>query len=239
MIIPKLKVLLLICCILASFYQVKVFAQDYPYRVGLKIGCPQVAGLNLEYLTPLFNKKISIDVDGSYLPLPLNGITENLSGLKAYLNEIRTNTYFNGNISNVIGTFTYTNIAISFNYYIFKPGEGLYAGLGLNIMNMNVSGSASDTIKNFLGLGKLGVVITGNASKEITSYFLKIGGKHGKHYYFRWELGYRIAPKSNSDIVNFTGTIDGITLPITNLIVNLPSYISSGPNADIGFGICF
>jgi hypothetical protein len=35
----------------------------------LKLGYPQVAGLNLEYVTPLLSKRLTADIDLSYLPL--------------------------------------------------------------------------------------------------------------------------------------------------------------------------
>jgi hypothetical protein len=28
-------------------------AQERPYRIGLKLGIPQIVGLNLEYVTPI------------------------------------------------------------------------------------------------------------------------------------------------------------------------------------------
>ena len=59
----------LICFItLANVVNSNLFGQELPLRIGLKVGYPQVAGLNLEYVTPLLNKRLAADLDLSYIP---------------------------------------------------------------------------------------------------------------------------------------------------------------------------
>ena len=232
----KLKLPILGCLILVSSFQVKVFAQDYIFRAGLKIGWPQVAGLNIEYVAPLLNKKLSVDLDVTYLPITLNGNIENLIGIRPYINRI--NSYLNNNNSNINGNLNYTNITIGFDYHFLNRIHGLYAGMGLNFMNIEVTGSETAT-KNISGFGTIDALITANAIKEINSFFIKIGGIHGKHYYFRWETGYTFTLINNPDNINFIGIIDGIPVQIPNSTINLPSYLITGLMANIGCGISF
>ena len=91
-------------------------AQEQPFRIGLKFGFPQLAGLNLEYVTPLLQKRLAADVDFSYISLKPN-----------------TNTV------------TYTNFAIGANYYFFREGKGLYGGIGYDQMGIKASGPISTT----------------------------------------------------------------------------------------------
>ncbi len=212
------KLLLTFTIICINSFKFELAAQEcFPFRIGVKAGWPEVAGLDAEYVSPLLNKKLSIDVDVSYIPLPLSDFT----------------TTANGNV-------TYTNYSGSFNYYIFKQGEGIYAGIGISIMNIDVSGNQIDSIPKkipFIGGNKLN--FTGTASKVIDSYFIKIGGKYGKHYYFSWEVGYKISPGNNTDKIIVYGSLPGLPFQALVTTVNIPSYLISGPVADVGFGITF
>ncbi len=169
-------------------------AQDQPFRIGLKFGFPQIAGLNLEYVTPLLQKKLSADLDVSYLPL---------------------------NLTNK--TLTYTNYAIGINYYFFHEGRGIYGGAGYD--NMNVK--ATENVTND------GETASGTGSVDLNMLNLKIGGKHGGLFYFRWEVGYRIA-LSNEPFSVTANYSDGSSKSEN---VNFP--IKSGILADIGFGFSF
>jgi len=177
-----------------------VSAQDKPFRIGLKIGYPQLVGLNLEYVTPLLNKKLSADLDFSYFS-------------------------FNTDPAPV----KYTNFAIGADYYLIGEGRGIYLGLAYGRSSFSASEDVISTDP-----GTLGQVSTAKASVGINTFNLKIGGKHGGLFYFRWELGYRVGPK-NLDLVETATFPGGYTQTNTQ---SLP-ISGSGPIADIGFGLAF
>ncbi len=212
-----LKLPLIVILIVVNSFQVQLLAQEYgPFSVGIKSGWPQVAGLNAEYLTPLINKKVSVDMDGSYVPLPLNEF-----------------------VSNTNGNIIYTTFTIGIDYYFFKQGRGIYAGLGFNSMNIEVNANQIDSIPKISFFGGFKTLVSGTRSKVINSYCIKIGGKYGEHFYFRWEFGYKIATINNNDEINVFGSIPGLPIPTPVVNVKIPSLMFSGPTANIGFGYCF
>lgn len=73
-----------------------------PFRIGVKIGVPNLVGGNLEYVTPLFRDRLALSLDYSAIK------TTNLLGM----DEIEFG-YLGGGL----------------NYYFFKPGKGLYGGV--------------------------------------------------------------------------------------------------------------
>lgn len=100
---------------------IKVQAQDdkiaevNPFRIGLKIGVPNIAGLNFEYVTPLLNNKLAAAVDFTYIPLSLD-----------------------------IYEFTIKQWSLGVNYYFKKPGRGLYAGLATAALNIDATATDGD-----------------------------------------------------------------------------------------------
>jgi hypothetical protein len=180
---------------LANVINSNVYGQELPFRIGIKIGYPQVADLNLEYVTPLLNKRLAADLDLSYLPLTRN-----------------------------VTTLTYTNFALFANYYFFHEGRGLYGGLGYSRMGFDVT---KDVIFSD------GTTQKGKANLGINSLNLKIGGKYGKLFYFRWELGWSLG--LSSPAFEVVATKNGVTKN-----ENFTSPIKgNGPIADIGFGFAF
>jgi hypothetical protein len=173
--------------VLGNVVNSNVSGQEDPFRIGLKIGYPQLAGLNFEYVTPLLNKRLAGDIDFSYIPLkPSNA------------------------------TLTFTNMGLFADYYFTKEGRGLYGGLGYSRMGFNASKILSDGSN-------------GKANIALNSIGLKIGGKHGKSFYFRWELGYTLALSSPVFEVGSATKNEKFDSPITG----------SGPIANIGFGVAF
>ena len=172
-----------------------VSGQEQPVRIGLKIGYPQVAGLNLEYVTPLMNKRLAADMDFSYIPL-----------------------------SPGTATVKFTNFGLFADYYFFKEGRGFYGGFGYSHMGFNVT-------KNVVF--NSGATQQGTANLGINSLNLKIGGKYGGLFYFRWELGWSLA--LNSPAFEVTAVNNGVTQT-----QSFTSPISGGgPIANIGFGFAF
>ena len=175
-------------------------AQDRPMRIGLKFGWPQIAGLNLEYVTPLAAKKLAADLDLSYFSFSVNE-----------------------------ATVSYTHIAFGANYYFMNEGKGLYGGLGISRMGFGATETVTSTDE-----ATFGQTSTGEASLGLYSLNLKVGGKHGGLFYFRWELGYRIG--LNSADIKVKGTFPGgytqeetISNPVG----------AGGILADVGFGFSF
>jgi len=80
-----------------------------PFRVGAKLGFPNIIGGNIEYVTPLFNDKLAVNLDYSMIKSDWLGFDEEA---EAENNELDL-TYIEGGL----------------NYYFFKPGRGLYGGL--------------------------------------------------------------------------------------------------------------
>ena len=71
-----------------------------PLRIGVKIGTPSIATVNLEYVTPLLNNRVGVTVD--YLPLNINADDISL--------QIR-------------------NLEVGATIYLNDTGKGLYASL--------------------------------------------------------------------------------------------------------------
>ena len=80
-----------------------------PFRIGAKLGFPNIIGGNIEYVTPLFNDKLAVNLDYSMIKSDWLGFDEEA---EAENNELDL-TYIEGGL----------------NYYFFKPGRGLYGGL--------------------------------------------------------------------------------------------------------------
>lgn len=111
------KMVLIALCLFTSTI---AFSQENPFRIGVKIGFPNVIGGNIEYVTPLLENKLSVSVD--------------YSGLKAnsFLDEGDT------------GKFRYFEAGA--NYYFTKEGEGLYGGLSYG--SFKIDGTLSDLDSN-------------------------------------------------------------------------------------------
>lgn len=192
---------LLLTCSLIGFFALSnvvssnVFGQEVPFRIGIKVGYPQVAGLNLEYVTPLLNKRLAADVDLSYLPLNANATT-----------------------------VTFTNYGLFANYYFSHEGKGFYGGLGYSRMGFDVKKDVSFSD---------GTTQKGTANLGINSLNAKIGGKYGRSFYFRWELGWSLA--LSTPVYEVIATHNGVT---KNESFKSPIK-GNGPIADLGFGFAF
>jgi hypothetical protein len=186
---------LIVFLALASVVNSNVSGQEDPFRIGIKLGFPQLAGLNLEYVTPLLNKRLAADIDLSYIKLSPSATK-----------------------------LTYSNYGLFADYYFSKEGRGLYGGLGFSRMGFDVTKDVTFSD---------GTTQKGKANLGINSLNLKIGGKHGKSLYFRWELGWSLALSSPAFEV----------VAINNGVTKNESFTSpikgSGPIANIGFGFAF
>lgn len=187
-------------------------------RIGVKIGFPNLAGGNIEYLTPLLNDKFAVTVDYSVLnpSVNFNSVTDDFleSEGTTDLGEYKVNVQFWG---------------VGINYYILKPGKGLYAGIGYG----SLQGSATlDNIESNEGNGKIGV---GKIDESNASFNIKLGGKFGQSLYFRPEIGYAFT--SFQDTIKMDVEFDDGTSEIQ--LIEVPDLLTQGFIATIGFGFSF
>lgn len=89
-----------------------VVAQDHPYRIGVKIGYPNIVGGNIEYVTPWLKKRLAPTIEYSSI-----NVDKYLDPDQAKL------TYFQAGI----------------NYYFIKEGRGLYGNLSYGILNAKLT----------------------------------------------------------------------------------------------------
>jgi hypothetical protein len=144
----RLLAILVIAFVCANFQahaQVESNQVDHPYRIGIKLGVPNITGLGIEYVTPLLDSRLSAAVDFSYIPLSIS--------------------------SDYTGKLKFTYWSIGANYYFFRPGKGLYGGLSTGGVHMKFditkvengetgTGSASVNVGYPL-LAKIGVLAGG------------------------------------------------------------------------------
>lgn len=105
-------------------------AQDNPFRIGLKFGMPNIAGLNAEYVTPLLGGRLAPSVDFSYISAKIGGTEATFSyfslGGNLYLKEGK-GPYAHVGYSNLNFEGTFKN-----------NGEEGTGSIGLNLLNIKV-----------------------------------------------------------------------------------------------------
>ena len=188
--------------------------RDYkvrPVRLGLKLGFPNLVGGNLEYVTPLFNDKLAVNLDYS---------------------NLKSDWFISEETSD--GTET-TNLDFSyleggFNYYFFKAGKGLYGGVSYN--QMKFKGKTTEE-KN----GQQG---TGQIDYNHNSFNIKLGAKLGGLFYFRPEIGYSFSslPKTIDYKVEYDGRTESETYDFSEELSSA-DILFKGLMANIGFGFAF
>lgn len=186
-----------------------------PIRLGAKLGFPNVIGGNLEYVTPILKHKVAANADYS-----------SISG-----------SWFSGGdgLSNVDLKFSY--IEGGLNYYIFKPGKGIYAGLNYGNLKFKGSEEYQSTDEEETQTGRVSYDFTHSSAN------LKVGAKLGGLFYFRPEVGYSLgsAPKSyDRTIVYNDGSrdIEKINFSSDDSVVDA-SILFSGLIFNIGMGFAF
>jgi hypothetical protein len=92
-----------------------------PYRVGLKIGTPIVIGLDLEYVTPLFENRVAPFLD-------LTSLKYNNAGdvYKSNIFEIGSNVYLNdkGNGKGLYSSLSYQHINFKMDRFDYVTDDG-------------------------------------------------------------------------------------------------------------------
>lgn len=190
--------------------------RDYkvrPLRLGLKIGFPNLVGGNLEYVTPLLNDKLALNVD--YSNIRSDWLISEDEEPEMTENTELNFTYFEGGL----------------NYYFFKAGKGLYGGMSYG--NFKIEGTATAS--------KDGVDGTGNVELNHSSFNVKLGAKLGELFYFRPEIGYSFSslPKSVDYTVRYEdGTVEQDTYDFKEEVAPA-DILFKGLMANIGFGFAF
>lgn len=188
--------------------------RDYkvrPVRLGLKLGFPNLVGGNLEYVTPLFNDRLSVSLDYS---------------------TIRSDWFISEDDSDNTET---TNLDFSyleggFNYYFFKAGKGLYGGVSYNQMKFNGETSVEDQ-------GEQG---TGHIDYTHSSINIKLGAKLGGLFYFRPEIGYSFSslPKTIEYTAEYNGRTETEIYDFSEELASA-DILFNGLMVNIGFGFAF
>lgn len=118
-----------------------------PLRLGLKFGLPNIATINLEYLTPLFDNRVA--VYGDYMQFE-KGFTEGLLDFRTF--AIGTNIYFNNKGKGFYGGLGYTNLHAGFGYenyfdeYDFNESKDGYANVKMNTFNVKLGFKVGRTV---------------------------------------------------------------------------------------------
>lgn len=131
------------------------------FRIGGKLGVPNLIGGNLEFVTPLMENKLAVSLD--------------YSGMKGSFNDL-----FNEG-EKVDVRFRYITGGV--NYYFFRPASGLYGGLGYS--KIGIKGDVMIPSEDPSGEPETGIV---NFAHH--SLYMKLGAKLGGLFYFRPELGF-------------------------------------------------
>ena len=122
-----MKNILKITCIAMTILMSSiVVAQEKPFRIGVKIGYPNIVGGTIEYVTPLLKKRLAPTIEYSSV-----NVDKYLDPNKAKL------TYFQAGL----------------NYYFLKEGKGLYGNISYGILDakLTINDIQSDSDPNLKG----------------------------------------------------------------------------------------
>lgn len=188
-----------------------------PLRIGAKVGFPNLVGGNVEYVTPLLNKRLALNVDYSMI--------------KSSWLEPTNEENYNVDASDAL-QFSYLEAGL--NYYFFRPGKGLYGSLSYGIIQIN--GTLAD-MEHSEDSEKRG---SGIIDFKNNSVNLKLGAKLGGLFYLRPEIGYTFntLPKSiEVDVIFPDGSREART---EEFEIDAPfDLLFSGLIANIGIGFAF
>ena len=118
-----------------------------PYRIGLKIGAINVIGIDLEYVTPLFNNRVAPFIDLSSLRY-----RDGEDTYRANIFELGTNIYFNnkGDGKDLYGSLSYGHINFKMDRIDYELDDGRqFSGVSksetkVNLLNIKVGAKFGD-----------------------------------------------------------------------------------------------
>lgn len=129
--------MLLICSI--AFSQEKEDKKDSdinPFRIGAKIGIPNIIGGNIEYVTPLFDNRFALFVD--YSGFQIN--PEDDAEVKIKYIEFGTNIYFNNKGRGLYGSVSYSKLNLDGSYTNADTINGtVYNGVATGDVDINTT----------------------------------------------------------------------------------------------------
>jgi hypothetical protein len=189
-----------------------------PFRIGGKLGYPNLIGGNLEYVTPLLGHKLSVSVD--YSTLKSDWIVPEEDNADEESSDELDFTYMEGGL----------------NYYLFSPGKGLYVGASYG--SIQIKGQMMFYSENS------DRTEPGTADIDFSngSFNVKLGAKLGGLFYFRPEIGYRFTPLPESyeiEVVFDDGYTEMQETPPLDIDSSPQDLIYKGLIANIGFGFSF
>lgn len=179
-----------------------------PFRIGVKIGFPNLIGGNLEYVTPLLGKKLASNADYSMLKSDWLLTSEDME--EDSQDEIN-----------------YTYLDLGLNYYFFKPGKGLYAGISYSTIK------AESTVENMESVKYI--------EEKHNSFNVKLGAKLGGLFYFRPEVGYSFdpLPKKYDVLTIYNDGTQEIRTDDWSELEGPADLLFQGLMANVGFGFAF
>lgn len=135
------------------------YAQEKPVRIGLKFGIPNVAGLSLEYATPLIDNKLAAAIDFSSI-----SISAGETKVSFLYMEAGGNYYFINDGKGLYGNISFGRIGSEVEYEdaVLGSGEGK---AGINLINLKIGGKFGN---GFYFRPEIGfAVLAGNSEIEV------------------------------------------------------------------------
>ena len=172
--------------------------------IGFKVGIPNIASLGLQYNLPIFNNHLAPFIEYSS---------------------------YSYDDAEVEGNLNFSEFGAS--YFFNESGKGLYVGVGLSSLKL-------DVLYNNISLdfGKTG---SGSTEIALNTTNLKLGLKTGGRIYLRLEMGYGIGDlPTQVTFVASENSNPSYTETTTEDIPDIPGISESGLIiGNIGFGLSF
>ena len=172
--------------------------------IGFKVGIPNIASLGLQYNLPIFNNHLAPFIEYSS---------------------------YSYDDAEVEGNLNFSEFGAS--YFFNKSGKGLYVGVGLSSLKL-------DVLYNNISLdfGKTG---SGSTEIALNTTNLKLGLKTGGRIYLRLEMGYGLGDlPTQVTFVASENSNPSYTVTTTEDIPDIPGVSETGLIiGNIGFGLSF
>ena len=174
------------------------------FSIGFKVGIPNIASLGLQYNLPIFNNHLAPFIEYSS---------------------------YSYDDAEVEGNLNFSEFGAS--YFFNESGKGLYVGVGLSSLKL-------DVLYNNISLdfGKTG---SGSTEIALNTTNLKLGLKTGGRIYLRLEMGYGIGDlPTQVTFVASENSNPSYTETTTEDIPDIPGISETGLIiGNIGFGLSF
>ena len=172
--------------------------------IGFKVGIPNIASLGLQYNLPIFNNHLAPFIEYSS---------------------------YSYDDAEVEGNLSFSEFGAS--YFFNESGKGLYVGVGLSSLKL-------DVLYNNISLdfGKTG---SGSTEIALNTTNLKLGLKTGGRIYLRLEMGYGLGDlPTQVTFVASENSNPSYTETTTEDIPDIPGISETGLIiGNIGFGLSF